>query len=195
MNLFKSLAIVSLSASLLIAAVPNKQNRELKNVVKMGQKSSKMLLKTLGSNMKKNLKSGGALQALDFCSNEAYNLTETVNQRLPRGVRVKRVSIKFRNPANAPQADEAKVLKIFQSMKDNNIVLPNHLVEKVDAKVYKFYKPLLINKKVCLKCHGDVKDTDLKRAIADRYPIDKAKHYKMGDLRGAIVVTIDKSKR
>jgi len=195
MNLFKSLAIVSLSASLLIAAVPNKQNRELKNVVKMGQKSSKMLLKTLGSNMKKNLKAGGALQALDFCSNEAYNLTETVNQRLPRGVRVKRVSIKFRNPANAPQADEAKVLKIFQSMKDNNIVLPNHLVEKVDAKVYKFYKPLLINKKVCLKCHGDVKDTDLKRAIADRYPIDKAKHYKMGDLRGAIVVTIDKSKR
>ena len=192
MNILKSLAIVSLSASLLIAANPNK-NAELKSVVKMGQKGSKMLLKTLGGNMKKKMKEGGPLKALDFCSNEAYNLTEKVNKRLPRGVRVKRISLKFRNPANAPEADEAKILKALESLQKNNVILPNHIVEKVDNKVYKFYKLLVIKKKVCLKCHGDIKDTDIKRVIADRYPIDKAKHYKIGDLRGAVVVTIDKS--
>jgi len=194
-QLLKTIAILGVSSTLLLANSNHKQQSELKNIVKIGQKGSKLLLKTLGSNMKKNLKAGGPIQALDFCSNEAYNLTEKVNKQLPRGVRVKRVSVKFRNPANAPQADEAKVLKILQNLKNNNIILPNHLVEKVNGSVYKFYKPLVIKKKVCLKCHGDITDTDLKRAIADRYPIDKAKHYKMGDLRGAIVVTIDKSKK
>jgi hypothetical protein len=196
MNILKSLTIISLSASLLLAANEThttKQNKHLKNVVQMGQKGSKLLLKTLGSNMKKNMKKGGPLQALDFCSNEAYNLTEKVNKQLPRGVRVKRVSLKFRNPANAPQADEAKILQALEKLQENNVILPRHLVEKVDGHVYKFYKPLFIKKKVCLQCHGNIKDTDLKRAIAERYPIDKAKHYKMNDLRGAVVVTIDTS--
>jgi hypothetical protein len=154
-----------------------------------------MLLKTLGKNMKKRLTDGGVMKALDFCSNEAFTLTENVNQKLPKGVRVKRISSKFRSPANKASEKELAVLESFEKMQELNIILPKQLVEKVDSHTYKYYKPLVIKKKACLLCHGDVKDIDLKREIASRYPIDKAMGYKMGDLRGAIVVTIDRSKK
>ncbi|MEO1938116.1 MAG: DUF3365 domain-containing protein [Sulfurimonas sp.] len=192
-SILKSFAIVSISASILLAAPVQKQNKELQEVIQTGKESSKLLLKTLGKNMKAHMKKGGPLDALNFCSNEAYSLTESVNKKLPQGVHVKRVSLKYRSPANQPKADEAKVLQAMESLKDANVVLPKHFVEKVDEKVYKFYKPLVINKGVCLKCHGDVQNKKLKSTIEKRYPNDKATGYKMGDLRGAIVVTIDKS--
>jgi hypothetical protein len=192
MKILKTITVVGLTASLLVAAPQNKKDENFKQIIKTGQKSSKMLMQTLGKNMKKNMKAGGPMQALDFCSKEAYNLTEKVNKRLPKGVTVKRISMQFRNPANEPQGNEAKVLEALAKLKDANVILPKQIVEKVDAHTYKYYKPLVIKKQVCLKCHGNIKDTDLKRAIQQNYPIDKATGYKMGDLRGAVVVTIKK---
>ncbi len=194
MKIFKHIVLLSLTTSLLVAAGPKKVEKELASVIKTGKRGSKMLLQTLGKNMKKRMKNGGVMKALDFCSNEAYSLTESVNKKLPNGVRVKRVSEKFRSPANKPTADETAVLKSFKEMQKSNIILPPYLVQRVNKNTYKYYKPLLINKKVCLKCHGNIKDIDLKRAIASRYPIDNALGYKMGDLRGAVIVTVDRSK-
>ena len=197
MKILQSIALISISTTLLLASSQGMQQKsqnkhELKNIVKTAQKSSKLLLKTLGSNMKKNMKAGGPMQALDFCSKEAYTLTEKVNKELPKGVSVKRISMKERNPANQPQKDEAIVLEALAKLKSANVVLPKQIVEKVDANTYKVYKPLVINKKVCLKCHGDIQNKKLKAEIEKRYPADKATHYKMGDLRGAIVTTITK---
>ncbi|WP_457744774.1 Tll0287-like domain-containing protein [Sulfurimonas sp.] len=192
MNIVKPLVLIALSSSLLLAAPQAKKNAELQNIKKIGKSSSMLLLKTLGSKMKKNMKAGGPMQALDFCSQEAYVLTEDVNKKLPNGIRVKRISSKYRNPANKPEADEQAILNALQELKNSNVILPKQIVEKVNATTYKYYKPLIINKAVCLKCHGNITNTDLKRAISKRYPIDKAMHYKMGDLRGAVVVTIKK---
>jgi hypothetical protein len=192
MKVIRTFALLSIAAALLTASPQKKQNQELQTIIRTGKSSSKLLLKTLGANMKKNMKSGGVMQALDFCSQEAYNLTQKVNQKLPNGVRVKRISLKYRNPANKPTQDEEIILQSLQNLQTENVMLPKQLVQKIDTNTYKYYKPLLINKKVCLKCHGNVKDTDLKRAIKERYPIDKALQYKMGDLRGAVVVTIKK---
>jgi len=199
MKILQSVAFISLSATLLLAAPQNmqKQNKaqqdpELQSVKQTAKESSKILLKTLGSNLKKNMKAGGPMQALDFCSKEAYTLTEKVNKKLPKGVFVKRITLKERNPANQAEADEAKVLQALKKLKNSNVILPKQIVQKVDAHTYKVYKPLVINKKVCLKCHGDIQNKKLKTAIEKKYPADKAMHYKMGDLRGAIVTTIKK---
>ena len=196
MKILQSIALVSLSASLLLASTqgmhPKQHNKNPhhKSIIQTAQQSSKLLLKTLGSNMKKNMKAGGPMKALDFCSKEAYTLTEKVNKELPEGVSVKRISLKERNPANQPQKDEAAVLEALAQLKSVHVNLPKHIVQKVDAHTYKVYKPLIINKKVCLKCHGNVQNKKLKTEIEKRYPNDKAMHYKMGDLRGAIVTTI-----
>ena len=187
MKILQSIALISLSASLLLAS-----QSELKEVKQTAKTTSQLLLKTLGSNMKKNMEAGGPMQALDFCSKEAYNLTEKVNKGLPKGVSVKRITLKARNSANSAQKDETTVLEALAKLQSANVVLPKMLIEKVDANTYKVYKPLVINKKVCLKCHGDIQNKKLKAEIEKRYPADKATHYKMGDLRGAIVTTIKK---
>lgn len=188
-----TIAGVTAISSLLLAATPqDKAHKEMQSIYNTGQKSSQLLIKTLGKNMKQHMKKGGAMDALDFCSNEAYSLTEDVNKKLPKGVSVKRVSLQHRNPGNTPAPDEAKILATLQELQNEGVVLPHQLVQKVNANTYKYYKPLRIAKKVCLKCHGDIQNDALKKAIASRYPNDKATGYKMGDLRGAIVVTIKK---
>jgi len=149
-----------------------------------------LLLKTLGGNLQKHMKAGGPIDALNFCSDNAYNLTEQVDERMGRDVSVKRISLKYRNPANAPQGSEKAILESLQTLHANAVVLPKEVVEVVGNGSYKYYKPLLINKEVCLKCHGDVAKTPLAEAIEERYPEDKATGYKMNDLRGAIVVTV-----
>lgn len=194
MKLLKLITLVGISSSLLVAAPQHrKQDKALQEVIQTGKKSSMLLLKTLGSNMKKNMKAGGPMQALDFCSQKAYTLTEEVNKKLPKGVTVKRISTKYRNPANQPQNDEKEILKSLKKLQSLHVKIPKYLVQKVNEHTYKFYKPLIINKQICLKCHGNIKNKKLRQAINERYPQDMAKHYKMGDLRGAVVVTVDKS--
>lgn len=190
MKILKSIAILSVAAVILIAAPQNKKSTELAKVIKTGDKSSKLLIQTLGKQMKGKLKKGGTMAALDFCADEAYNITQKVNKRLPKGVTVKRISSKYRSPVNAPQGNEMAVLESFLKLKNSNIILPKQLVEQVDAKTYKYYKPLLMNNKACLKCHGKVKDVEIRRAIEKRYPLDTAMNYELGDLRGAVVVTV-----
>jgi hypothetical protein len=71
-------------------------------------------------------------------------------------------------------------------------VKPRNVIQEKDGKIV-VYKPLMIKKQVCLKCHGDIsKNPKLAQKIATIYPNDKATGYKMGDLRGAIVVTMPK---
>jgi len=193
MKLIQTITLLSLSAACLLAGPKPTKEMQLQSVIEMGEKSSQLLLKTLGKNMKKHLQQGGTIDALNFCAEEAYSLTEKVNKQLPNGVRIKRISSQVRNPSNATHDNELAVLNTFKSMQSANILLPKQLVEQVNSTTFKYYKPLVIKKKVCLKCHGIVKDIELKRAIAARYPLDTAMGYEMGDLRGAIVVTIDKS--
>ncbi|MBD3796365.1 MAG: DUF3365 domain-containing protein [Campylobacterales bacterium] len=164
----------------------------MKDAIEKGQKSTQLLLKTLGSNMQMHMKQGGAMDALDFCSQEAYTLTENVNKKLPQGVSVKRVSLLTRNPLNTPSEDEVKVLKHLEELQKEGKALPKRIIKKTGENTYKFYKPLVIDKPVCLQCHGDVQNEKLKTEILNRYPEDKAMHYKMGDIRGAVVTTITK---
>ena len=192
MNILHKLTYLGLSSALLIAAPQNQKDSELTSVIQTGKESSKILLKTLGKNMKQHMKHGGPMEALDFCSNQAFDITEQVNTKLPKGVSVKRISSKFRSPTNRPTKNELAILDSFQKMQELNVVLPKHLVEKVDSHTYKYYKPLVIKKQVCLKCHGNIENMPLKKEIESRYPQDKAMGYKMNDLRGAVVVTIKK---
>ncbi len=168
-----------LIASLLATALFSNEYVDIANKV------SKDLLQTLGGNLKKHLKSNGPIDALEFCSQNAYNLTEGVSKKYGVDIDVKRISLKPRNPANTPSKEEAAILK---KMEQN----PQIIIQKGKLQT-KVYKPLVIKKKACLICHGDLsKRPKLAKAIHDIYPADKATGYKMGDLRGAIVVTIKK---
>lgn len=192
MKLLKSIAFLSLSVAVLLADSAPTQESELEQVVKTGNASSQLLLKTLGGKLQEHMEKDGVMNAFEFCSNEAYSLTQEVNKGLEKGVSIKRISTKYRSPANEPKVDEMSVLNEFADLKAKD-ALPAYIVKQIDEKTFKYYKPLVIEKEACLKCHGKIGEaTDLKKAIEARYPLDKAVDYKMGDLRGAVVVTITK---
>ncbi len=166
-----------------------KESEDIAKAVKTGKEASSFLMKTLGGKMKEHMKSGGPKEALKFCSENAARLTADVNEKFGKNVNVKRVTLKPRNPANLAENDEKEVLEALEILKKNGVKLPKYLIQKSTGG-YKFYKPLKINKRVCLKCHGSSIGADLLGYIKKIYPTDSATGYKMGDLRGAVVVTI-----
>jgi uncharacterized protein DUF3365 len=171
-----------LSAMLFAEEVPQK-------IIDTGEKVSQELMKALSSKLQHEIKENGLIQAAAFCNINALTLTEEVNLHQVQGVSVKRISLKERNAANTPDADEKKVLESMQKMLEEK-KLPAYLVEHT-GKRYKYYKPLVIKKEACLKCHGDIsKNPELSQFMKEHYPFDKAQGYKMGDLRGAMVVEI-----
>ena len=175
------------SASLLSATTNKEIKQEAKSaIMKMGA--------TLKSHVKANMKAGGPVQAAGFCLEKASEIANQVNASYPKGVSVKRVSLEYRNPANKPTADEAKVLKQIQSDVDAHKTIPKMIVKKISKNSYKVYKPVFINKGVCLTCHGDAqtRDPEAYKLIKAKYPNDKAIGYKKGDFRGAFIVTIVK---
>ncbi len=190
MHILKLVTLLTLGASLLLSAPQSKKTSELDKIIKTGERCSKLLLQTLGKQMKSKLKKDGVMKTLDFCANEAYDITQKVNKKLPKGVRIRRISAKYRNPSNAPKDNELAVLESFEKLKSSNVIMPKQLVEQVDKKTFKYYKPIFVDNKTCLECHGTIKDVEIRRAIAARYPIDSANNYELGDLRGAVVVTI-----
>lgn len=186
--------ILTALSTLTLLANPHENNKEtLESVIKTGQQVSTTLLQTLGKNLKKEMKAKGPVAAATFCTTKAYALTEGVDKSYGKEVSVKRISLQERNPANRAKGSEKKILEAMQELSSNNVQLPAYFIERVDKNTYKYYKPLSINKQVCLKCHGDVsKNPKLANYLQTTYPHDKATGYKMGDLRGAVVVTIKK---
>ncbi len=192
MKTSRLLLLSAMTATLALANPYESKQEEIASVVEIGQKASMTLLKTLGSNLKKHMKAEGPIGAAQFCVTNAYPLTDKVDTEFGKDVSIKRISLKYRNPANQPDTGEVKVLQSLQMLQDQNVILPKYLVEQVNKDTYKYYKPLSINKGVCLKCHGNIKNDRLASMIKDNYPKDKATGYKMNDLRGAIVVTVKK---
>ncbi len=192
-GIYKKIALVALCSAALTANPYESNKEELASVVKTGQEVSATLLKTLGGNLQEKMKAGGPMAAAEFCTTEAYNLTEAVSSKYGKDIEVKRISLKERNPANQVKGEEKAILESLDTLQKSGVILPPYVVERVNKETYKFYKPLVISKQVCLKCHGDVgKNQQLSQYLAETYPHDKATGYNMGDLRGAVVVTIKK---
>lgn len=192
MKLHRLLSLALLSGTIALANPYQSQKEDMDSVVATGKAASQQLIKKLGGNLKKQLQSHGPVAAAKFCSEHAFPLTRSVSDEFGEGVSVKRISLKERNPSNRPETDEKTVLQSLQNLQNTGVVLPEYIVERVDNDTYKFYKPLTVNKGVCLKCHGDVKNKELAEYFKTMYPTDKATGYRMNDLRGAIVVTIKK---
>jgi len=170
-------------ASLLIAE-PLTQEQ----MIQKGTEVSTTLVQKLGSELKTQMQAGGPIAALHFCSQNALSLTDQVAKE--SGTSIKRVSIQNRNPVNAATSEEKAVLNQWQKMLKNSKTLPPYELTKLSNGHTVYYKPIIINAETCLKCHGDIAgDSSLGKAIKETYPEDRATGYKMGDLRGMVVVT------
>ena len=105
------------------------------------------------------------------------------NKAMGKGYNLKQTSLKFRNPANHPDAFEKKILEEFEANgypkgKGKGVIVTNN----DESQTYRYMLPLYITP-ACLKCHGYPKgERDIAKKIKEGY--------KEGEIRGAISLKI-----
>jgi cytochrome c551/c552 len=137
------------------------------------------------------LKRGGPAAAISVCADSAQVRTM---RHQAEGVDVRRVSTRVRNAKNAPDSVESAVLAAFADAIAANRPMPDtsFATRQADGQVVTHYMRAIRIQEFCLACHGpaDSIGPDVKHVLAARYPGDKATGYKLGELRGAISVTV-----
>lgn len=136
------------------------------------------------------MQAGGPLNAIEVCHTRAPAIADAVS--LESGMSVSRVSLRNRNPDNAPTEWQAAVLRDFETRlaagEAADALSWQEIVQTDGMREYRFMKAIP-TMPMCLACHGvDIAPT-VAETIAELYPEDKATGYREGDIRGAFVVT------
>ncbi len=150
----------------------------------------KELATSLQSELKAAMQTGGPVAAIGVCNTKAMPITQKV--AVEQSMHISRVSLKNRNPANAPNEWQAAVLVDFQRQKSEGNGMGSltwsETVSENGEQEFRFMKAIPTGK-ICLMCHGTEISPQIERILADLYPTDRATGYREGDLRGAFVVT------
>lgn len=160
-------------------------------VARVGEEAAQALIKQLVGQLTTALEQQGPVQAFEFCTLQAQPLTATVQQELGSELQVKRTSLQWRNPVNAPDAYEVQALLYFQNALAQQGTLPANYVQQISANEFRYYKPMVMAD-WCLSCHGDPATFDpaLQQKLQASYPGDLAVGYAEGDFRGVVRVTV-----
>lgn len=144
----------------------------------------------LVSTLFRELEAGNPAEAIEICAVKAQEITATYAEA---GVDIRRVSRRFRNPLNEPDAYEYRKLKEFESL-HNRGLLPVETAEVVEVdgvRTLRYMKPIVL-KQPCVMCHGQLAEIDepVLDKIHAKYPADRAIGFEVDDLRGAISVQV-----
>ena len=145
----------------------------------------------LVSTLFRELEDGNPINAIHVCSEMAQEMSASFSTE---ELRIRRVSRRFRNPADEPDDYELIRLDQLQALHDKN-ELPTESIQVIregGTKSLRYMKPIVI-KQPCMMCHGQVGEIDdtVLDSIHTKYPGDQAIGYKVGDLRGAFTVIVD----
>ena len=156
-----------------------------------GLKQTKGLIDAIKPSLMESFKKDKTgVEGTVMCSDAAQEMTATYNKTLPEGSLIRRTAIKYRNPANKPDATDLVVMEDIVA--DGNFSKA-WVVDMNDT--FRVYKSLPMHKP-CLVCHGD-KDKmpqKMKDMISKKYPNDLATGLKEHEFRGVIVSEIKKEK-
>ena len=140
----------------------------------------------------KAMKAGGPIKAIEVCKTVAPAIAKEQSEK--HGWKVGRTSLKTRNPGNAPDEWERKVLEKFESRVADGKEAGAYfeVVEENGKKAFRFMKAIVmppLEKAPCLKCHGENIDPKIAAKLDALYPQDMARGYKPGMVRGAFTIT------
>ena len=156
-----------------------------------GRTAAAALNETLRTRMTRSLKDSGPRAAMSVCAYQAQALAEEVGKN--EGVRVRRTSLKLRNPANAPDEYEKGLLDRLSAEARAGTLSDEYLDEhrELGRKVFRYAKPLVVSS-FCVNCHGRPEEIseEVRRVLETRYPEDAALGYREGDLLGIVSVII-----
>lgn len=145
----------------------------------------------LMSRLMQELAADGPAAAMKVCSEVAQKIAD---EQGAQGLKIRRVSLKVRHPADTPDTYEhAKLVWLAEQHAAG--ALPQEVAEVVRmdgaAQQLRYLRPIRIVD-LCLNCHGpeDGLNAGVKAVLAEKYPQDAATGYATGDLRGAFSVVV-----
>ncbi len=179
--------------SLLFAACEKEANHRLieSRALELGTQISDSTQKMLAGNLKKAIAEGGVFHAIEYCNLEAMPITRKMEEKY--GVKIKRSSLKVRNPQDKPTAEETKLLIHFDSLAAIGAPM-TPAVRWLDDDHLLYARPIMLNKGLCLSCHGEVGSAvsdSLYAFIRSKYPEDRATGYQLNDFRGMWSIVFD----
>jgi hypothetical protein len=178
-----SLVLTSLLLAHTAIAVETTATDDYRNAIKQ-------LRTALKTALQQALQANGAIAALAVCQERALPLTAQLSQQL--GITLGRTSLRLRNPKNAPNEWQIKILKQFEQRKaqgeDISKLEYHEVVTTPKGQREVHYMKAVAMEEGCLMCHGDDIAPELRAKLAELYPQDQAVGFKVGDIRGAATV-------
>ncbi|MCS6968919.1 MAG: DUF3365 domain-containing protein [Cytophagales bacterium] len=192
----RSLLLLALVAFVWACATSTKQEEKQNstpiNYQALGDSITNIAQKTFLGALMKVLSQKGTVEAINFCNLHALSLADSLSRQYQ--CTIQRLSDRYRNPADRPDANDSTILAEFHATKAMGKLPEPRLVTTSDQVIY--YKPIVIGMPTCLQCHGnptsDIAPATL-AVIREKYPQDKAVEYQQGDLRGMWKITFRKN--
>ncbi|MEX2529966.1 MAG: DUF3365 domain-containing protein [Gemmatimonadota bacterium] len=134
----------------------------------------------------------GLAGAVDFCADAAMPLTREVQERTDPPLALKRATLRWRNPDNAADEWEERVLHYLAALEEADPDgVPAELTARGPGESLRYYR-VLRTAPMCLNCHGAVEsiEPEVRQLLSERYPDDRATGYEAGELRGVIRVEV-----
>lgn len=168
----------------------HRQNGQNQNYADIGLEYALSTKAQLGKNLMGTIQKKGTVEAVKFCNERAYPLTDSMAR--VHNAKIKRVSDKPRNQDNRANVKElAHILTFKKQVQDNKEINP--IVEFQGDEV-NFYYPIITNS-MCLQCHGkqngDIQPQTL-QTLSKLYPEDEATGYDVNQVRGIWSITFNK---
>ena len=165
------------------------------NYREIGMEYAQGTQKVLGKTLMTTIQEKGVVEAVKFCNERAYPLTDSMSTKYNANIR--RVSDRPRNPKNKADAYELAHIETFKkALASGDTLLP--ILSEGNGKV-KFYYPI-VTQALCLNCHGTPGKTmapDVIEHLSQLYPDDQATGYGPDEVRGiwSIVFDVSEQKR
>lgn len=184
-------ALVPMLALAQQPASPQPNDAAIKARLELARQVSQDFLDEMRTRIKAALRDSGPVGAIGACRSLAPDVANASS--VMSGFEVERTALRLRNPENAPDSWELKVLELFQSKTaggaDAGGLEHFEVVRSAEGdRLFRYMRGIAMAE-ACLGCHGPDVRQDVRAEIARYYPADKATGFRVGDLRGAVSLT------
>jgi hypothetical protein len=151
------------------------------------------LMQQLSAALTQAMSEGGPVKAIEVCRDLAPAIAGEISRA--NGWRVTRIGTKVRNPLlGMADAWEQQVMADFEVRAREGEGFPDmtysEVVDNNGQQQFRFMKAIPMGGQ-CVACHGSDAQIPsiISDALAEHYPLDQARGYEPGQLRGAVSIT------
>lgn len=132
-----------------------------------------------------SVENDGVVAAIEVCQHQAPAIAQALSNDQ---IQIGRVSLKVRNPENAPDDWEQRIMADFSrrlAAGESPVGMEVFTIRRDDQGRYGHWMKPIPTQPMCIACHGTNLAPEIAAAIDAAYPNDQARGIQPGELRGA----------